>query len=455
MKKSMFIAIILIVAIAALPIIGNSFMKKTIDEKLIELKSYGLHATRDETDSAYLKTSRHFEFLLQDSQKFIDFLNTYSDKRIPSYVNAAVAGTLVGVDVEYSNLLFAKSFSVDAYPLTLSSRTSEWLMEEDPGLRNYLNEFLQSKGIAYHIDYNLINNDFKGFLKNVKESYVFKNGAKASLDLAGAAFKGSGQLIFPDRFTSTIKKINMNIKDDKIDVTFNLAGFSATSSFESLETYQSSLNLKSFEFSVKEKDENLSVASSKIKVNISSSAQGEKMELTTKSSIKEILLKLSQADVKIEDFKYEFALQELSKAAFEKLSLVASRANGTQKVDKELLQGVVDLASKGFMIKVPVFFVKNITLNASEELKGFDLRSTIKVREDQKLISKIVLSPFLLAKNVDMELNIKLSKEMYDKLLEVVPASAITESYAKQDGGDVVFDLIFNDETFRINGETL
>ena len=138
MKKSILLVATILVIIATLPIIGNSFIKKMIDTRLVELKSHGLATKNDTSKSNYLHSFRHFEFTVQDSSKFLKYLNTFSDKQIPPFVNATLRGATVGMDVEYNNLPFAKGLSIEIYPLTLSDNIAQGMKDEDEAFYNYV-----------------------------------------------------------------------------------------------------------------------------------------------------------------------------------------------------------------------------------------------------------------------------------------------------------------------------
>ncbi len=167
MQKSIVAVVFILVLIALLPIVGNRFMKTTISQRVAELQSVGLEVSKEKSEFGYLNTSRHFEFILKDTQKFITYLEQYSQKQIPPYVDALVKGVLLGVDLKYSNFPFAKSLTLELYPI-----------------------FLSTKGIFYHIQYNFLNNDFKGFVKGINEKYKLDNGLKLIALLQKANFNG-------------------------------------------------------------------------------------------------------------------------------------------------------------------------------------------------------------------------------------------------------------------------
>ena len=164
MKKFIIFIVVAILLAAALPIIGNKLVENSIEDRLTTLGSYGLEVSKAETTSSYLNTKKHFEFLLRDGDKFIEYLNKYSDQQIPPYVNAAFEGVLIGADVEYSNIPLSRALTVDIYPLSLSKNMMSSIKENDLDFYNYFEKFLHSKGVLYHINYNIVSEDFDGFL---------------------------------------------------------------------------------------------------------------------------------------------------------------------------------------------------------------------------------------------------------------------------------------------------
>ena len=67
MKKIGIFILVAVLVAAALPIIGNKLIENSLDDRLTTLSSYGLEVSKAETDSSYLSTKKHFEFLLKDS----------------------------------------------------------------------------------------------------------------------------------------------------------------------------------------------------------------------------------------------------------------------------------------------------------------------------------------------------------------------------------------------------
>jgi len=455
MKKSLFLVVVILVAIAILPVIGNSFMKKMINDRLVELKSNGLVVKKDISLSAYLYSSRHFEFTVEDTSKFINYLNTFSDKQIPPYVNSMIKGAIVGMDVGYNNLPFAKGLSVDIYPLTLSDEMSDSIKDEDLEFYNHINKFLSLKGILYHINYDVTNRDFDGYVKDINEAYTLKDKTNMKLVVAKAVFKGSGYLIAPDRLSTLINRVNISIKNQNIDLVFSLDKLKSASSFASVSTYLSSIDLRDMKLSFKDKDENISVSTSNIKVNFSANTQGEKAEFNTKSSIKELRLLSSKDNIHMQNLKYDIAVNGIDKASLESLRVVVSKSKSNHQLNSKVIKSGIHLVSHGLQVDVPELSVENITLNKTENLKGFSIKLALKIKEDKEFLTKLNISPILLIDDIDLHLNIKLSNEIYNFIMKDIPMANSFSNYAVIDASDTIFDMVFSKSNLKINGKDI
>ena len=458
MKKFVIFIAVVVLVLAALPIIGNKLVENSLDDRLTTLSSYGLEVSKAETESSYLSTKKHFEFLLRDAEKFVAYLNKYSDQQIPPYVNAAFEGVLIGADVEYSNFPLSKAVTVDIYPLALSENMMSSVKEDDLNFHNYLEKFLHSKGILYHINYNIISEDFDGFVQDIKERYTLKDGTKMSLNLLNATFSGNGELIAPNTLISNVDTINLDIDNVKTKVTFNLDNFSSSSSFESKSTYISSGDLKNFKLVVSALTENLLFEATDVKVNFSSNTQGDRAELNAKSSLKTMSIQSEKIDVVMKDFAYDIAMNGLDKDSLEELRVKMSRmktASASSDLQKEIQDSMIQLLSHGLELDIAKLSLENITLNKTENLEGFDIKSKFIVKEDKDLATKIALSPLLVSQNVDMTINIKLSKPLYSKLNSAVPMTSMANSFAKENGNSVLFDITFINGEFRVNDKAL
>ncbi|MEN8303488.1 MAG: DUF945 family protein [Campylobacterota bacterium] len=458
MKKFIIFIVIAVVLAAALPIIGNKLVENTLDDRLTTLSSYGLEVSKAQTESSYLSTKKHFEFLFRDADKFVTYLNKYSDEQIPPFVNAAFEGVLIGADIEYSNIPLSKAVRIDNYPLALSQNMMSSIKEDDLDFHNYLEKFLHSKGVLYHINYNIVSEDFDGYVQDIKESHTLKDGTKMTLNLLNATFSGNGELIAPNTLISNVDTINLEIESAKTKLTFKLDDFSSSSSFESRSTYINGVELKNLKLVVEAMSENLLFEAADIKVNFSSNTQGEKAELNAKSSLKTMNIKSDKIDVAMKNLAYDVAINGLDKDTFEELRVIISRAkvaSPSNDLEKVIQESVVKLLSHGLELDIAKLSLENITLNKIENLEGFDIKSKFIIKEDKDLSTKINFSPLLVSQNVDMNINIKLSKPLHAKLTKGLPMTNMANGFAKEDGNNILFDITFINGEFKVNGRAL
>lgn len=457
MKKSVIIVLIIIVVIGMLPIIGNSFMSKTIDDKLTALKSFGLETTSDESNSTYLNTSRHFEFLLKDSQKFVNYLKKYSDAQIPPYVNAMLDGVLLGADLTYSNLPFAKAVTIEIYPLSLSHEMQASIRETDLAFSAYIDKFLQSKGVLYHINYNLLNDDFDGYVKDIQVSYKLDGGLQLDVKLQKATFKGNGELIAPNQLISKVKKLELNAIKDSKELSIVLNKFTSKSNFESQNTYITSAEFKNIELFVRGTQEDLNVTIDEVKINASSNAQGKTAELNSRTSIKEMYFSSEDMVFNLKGFALDLALNNLDKLKYEELRLLVSKNSNLNSPisQREIQNSMLNLLAKGLVFEIADFSLKSVNTQRLGDLKGFEIKSEITFKADDTLKQKIQISPLLALAGININTNIKISKEIYTEFLKNQSMLAGLGKYAKVDGNDYIFDISLIDSKIVVNGKAL
>lgn len=454
MKKCIII-VVLLLTIASLPFIGNSFVKSTIDERLIELKSFGLETSVDEENSCYLSTSRHFEFLLTDSEAFINYLDQY--QQLPPDVGAIIDGAVVGADIKYSNLTFAKAFEIEIYPIALSAKMNDELRVNDLGFYKFTKKVLERKEILYHIEYNLLNDDFKAYFKDIAEEYTFENSTKLLLSLEDASFKGSGEPFAPKELSSKVKKFHFKMFQKEEILELSLKDFKSSSSFSSLNTYVTSTDIKTALMTFKDNVDDINVKLEKLRVNVSSNEQGETTELDSNISIKKFEYSSKNTSYEIEKFNFDIALSELDKVAYTKFVELASK-NNTNATDvslKEMQMSAMELLSKGLVLEIPDFSIDEFKENDTNEIGGFEIKTRFVFKKDAELMKKVQFSPLMAAQNIELESEIKISKEMFEKLKRVTPMLMRLDGLEKEDGDDLIFVVKFVDLEESVNGKSL
>ena len=455
MKKIIILIALVTSVLALLPIIGNQLMNDTLDSKIEMLKSNGIETIDASKDSKYLSTSRHYKFILNDMDKFLKYLSQYSDEQLPPYTSSILKGTVVGVDLSYSNIPFTRAVSLDIYPLTLSTDIMNDIKGTDEGFYNYVKRFFILKGILYHIEYNIVSEKFEGFIKDIGEDQVLKNGSKLLVDISGATFNGSGSLAAPKYLKTDASRLNIDISNHSKQISIAFGEFSSESTFESRNTYDSTAEVKSLSIISKEKN-TISINLSNMFVNINSNTRATKAELASKSSFSDLNITSDIFNFNVSDFNSDITVLDIDKDSFEKLRILISktRVNNSIKNLPMIKDTTIDMLSKGLSLNVKDISVKNIDING-DSLKGFSIKSSLNLKEDILLAKKINYAPLFISQSLDMDFNFRISDKLYSKLAYIQPLVIFAQGYAKKNASDLVFDFTLKDGEFKINGKSL
>ncbi|NCO02415.1 MAG: YdgA family protein [Epsilonproteobacteria bacterium] len=458
MKKLLLFLAMIIITVSLLPIMGNKLADKTLNERIEILRANGVELSNSTTDASYFTTKKHYEFLVKDANKLVQYLNQYSDNQLPPYVNALIDGVLIGTDLEYSNFPISDALSVDIYPLSLSTGMMQDLKSEDIKFYRYVKNLLESKGVLYHINYNINNLDFHGYIKDIQEEYVLKDSSKVTLALSNVLYQGNGELIAPKSLSSLIGAIDFNVKKGDEEFTIHMKNFTSSSAFESESTYMSGGKIEQFNFAIKGRAENnLRIEVNDIHLNISSNTQGEKAEFYAKTSLKDLLVETEGSSLKGSDFNYDVSLSEIDKVSLEKLRVLISRskANASTQSEEEIRNSSIDLLSKGLRLSIADVSLSEIQINQQKQIEGFSFKVKLDVKEDADLQKKLDISPEIVIKNVDMNASLSFSKELFKIINQEIPMVVFANAYAKEVGENIIFDIQLNRGELSVNNQML
>jgi len=458
MKKLLLFLAMIIITVSLLPIMGNKLADKTLNERIEILRANGVELSNSTTDASYFTTKKHYEFLVKDANKLVQYLNQYSDNQLPPYVNALIDGVLIGTDLEYSNFPISDALSVDIYPLSLSTGMMQDLKSEDIKFYRYVKNLLESKGVLYHINYNINNLDFHGYIKDIQEEYVLKDSSKVTLALSNVLYQGNGELIAPKSLSSLIGAIDFNVKKGDEEFTIHMKNFTSSSAFESESTYMSGGKIEQFNFAIKGRAENnLRIEVNDIHLNISSNTQGEKAEFYAKTYLKDLLVETEGSSLKGSDFNYDVSLSEIDKVSLEKLRVLISRskANASTQSEEEIRNSSIDLLSKGLRLSIADVSLSEIQNNQQKQIEGFSFKVKLDVKEDADLQKKLDISPEIVIKNVDMNASLSFSKELFKIINQEIPMVVFANAYAKEVGENIIFDIQLNRGELSVNNQML
>jgi len=458
MKKLLLFVAIAAITVILLPILGNQVVQNELNNRIETLSSYGVEARKSVESSTYFTATRHYEFVIKDAGKFLKYLEQISDNQLPPYMDAMLLGVVVGVDMSYSNFLFDKGVKVDIYPLSLSENMMNGIKKDDKDFYKYITTLLGNKGILYHINYDLANKDFDGYLKDIKEEYILKDGSKAVLNISKVLFSGSGALIAPTALKSTVGHVDFSFIRDSEKFSLKIDDFTSTSNFESHSTYASTAKFKEIEYKISgTKMSDLSLKGSNLYINASSNIQNEKAEFYLKSSFDDFGITTNRTSFMANGFNYDMALNDIDKESLEELRLllIHAKTNHSHDLQAKIEKSSIKLLSKGFTFNMAEFSLDNFTLKDKKRVKGFNIITNIVLKPDANLSKMIQKSPLIVLQNIVLNAKLIFSKEMMNLIYKEAKAIESVKKYAQEDGDNFVFNVKYADSKLSVNDKPI
>lgn len=450
MKKILIASIVIIAIALALPIVGNKSVQNVLDTEINNLKTHGISIKESTDNSSYFTTKKHYEFLLEDTQKFLEYLNQFSTQQIPPYVKSVLDGVVVGADVEYSNIPYFSTVKVDIYPVSFSDKL-DGLKEADKALYNDLQKFIADKALTYHIEHHIASKKFDGYVKNIDKTFQTNDGIALHVTLDNIKFHGQGKLIAPDKSEVNIDKIALKMNKSKENILIALSGWHSTSNFASVGTYATTMGLNNVKFISKGSYNNdFMLNIDAIQTEFSSDTAQEKAQLFTKTTMKKFDFTAQNESASLEDFSYDIALTKLDNTLYLKLIDLANKvnANPTLQTQQALQQTIVALFSKGMHLKVGNFSFANLKV-AKQTYGSMKLNADATLQEDAQLFQKLQAHPNAAVQDLNVTAHLELSKSMLDNIPNMSPL----RSLAKMQNDTASFDIIFDNARLSVNGK--
>ncbi|MCF6330394.1 MAG: YdgA family protein [Sulfurimonas sp.] len=458
MKKSLIITAIAILSIIiALPFFGNSIIELSIKDRIKVLNSYGLEIKNIKTDSTYFKSKKYYSIYVKDANKFIAYLNQFSNSQIPPYVDTMIDGTKLEVKVQYSNIPLTDSVSIDVYPLKLSENITNMIKDNDIEFSEYFSDFLSNKGFVYHLKYNLLSKKFNGHIKDIDENYTLASGHKVDFKLSGTTFNGEGILIAPQKFNSKVDEVSFKIEkgSEKLDILFS--NMSSSLVFKSKTDYTANYKINSIAINAVDKDSNKSkIIFDNLDLDFSINTKDDKLESFTKLTWDKLLVNTPKVITDLDSFKYEVSLTKIDKDSFESIMDLINqvKVNQTQQTQKQINDNIILLLSKGLELKIADLSVDKVTINKTEDLENFSLKADFILPPNTVLVNKQI-NPINIINEMKIDILIKISKKMFTYLDKTQPFLGIAKDFAKEQNQDFVFDIKIYDGNITVNDRAI
>jgi len=500
MKKTLFFSLLLIILAAVSPIIGNKIVTYYVDQEIIAVKEKGITLNFKSETPGYMYTSKQYEFILTDVDAFAKYLTEYGAGLLPPYTDELLKSIVFRLDMKYHNIPFLEPISIDIYPMYISDKIMDKLKGSDNVFFNNFENFITRQGLLYHIDYDLLSENYKGHIKNIDYNERGYDGSNIILTLHNAIFNGSGSFKAPKSLKTNIEKIYLQTNDTskEVSIEINRLGIQSSEGMdksveviyekskelydktkemyeesdipeqmndikeESEDTardmYNTSMQMKSMFFKSKDKksDEEVNVEAQNVDINSSSQSDNQKSKNRSYFFFESLNLKSNTQEMRMSQVVYDSSMHNIDAKAFRdllKLMLELKTSPSYMTITK-LKISAIEILSKGLKVDIPEFSIANISYEG-EDLGGFKLVSAVNVKEDKNLAAKMLFSPFFIVQNLDFQLNLSVSKKIYSKFVEEVPLALLALSATNQTATDLIYDVSFINGNLKVNGSSV
>ena len=468
MKKLLIFAVLSIL-IALLPFVGNQAVKNTIEERLSTLTQNGLKTQLQKEEKSYLDTTLHYVITVEDEEKFLSYLQSFSTKELPPYTKSLLDGVVFAADISYSNIPFSEKISIELYPLKLSDTTMEDLKKDDPNVYAFISNLLQKRALLYHIDYDVVNGEFEGYMRDLDEKLTTKEDMNLSIVLNGVQATGRGTLLAPDFLQTKVKHMMFTLSDAKNAFRIDIEDMLTTNSFESRSTYTISSKAQSAHFFVHSSHTDpvtskLTVEEMRLQLKNfmfegSSNTQGEDAELHVKTTLDELRFAQNAQSFVFEGLRYDSSLRGVEKESFIKLQQTIEKNSQVQDISTADQQAVEEAIEKifahGLEFDITDLSLEKLSTPEVKDIEGFALTMRAKMKPDPDLVKHSNQNPSALIENLSLQSDIRFSQPFYALINRIYPIDIMVADYKKEQNGEILFHIELQNGTVTVNDKRI
>jgi hypothetical protein len=453
-KKILLITSLVFVLLVALPLIGNMSVTALIESQLQILEQNGVEVSATDDKSSYLLTRMHYGFRVTDKAKLMRYLQSLSTTQIPSFLKVMLEDVELAADVSYSNLPFQEDVTVELYPATLTKRAREKLSRSDPKLLASLETMIADKALFYHLNYNTAAQSFNGYVKDLDEKLTFEDGTTAEIALHAVTFRGNGSLAAPKESAVAIKEAK-SIFDhpQKGKMRFALDAFRNEKSLSAKKSQEEAYSLQNVSLFYEEQNITFDFRAEEIELFTSTYADGGKINGTGDFRASKMKIGDENSSLALQSIALKFSVEGVDEAAYDAFASASKQGSATADLVSSLTS-LETIIEKGFSLAVEGFSVKNLSINESPPMNGFEHTLQVVVEPAGKAFRKSGKDPKALLENIDANLSLRFADDLYAYLRENGLMQDI-DSYALTDGDSIVFEVLMQKGDIVINGRPL
>lgn len=453
-KKIILISAVIVLAlVAALPLIGNMSVKKIIDDRIVMLGENGIKVERSDSGSSYFETKEHYEFTLEDPAAFQNYLATLSKSQAPAYLQAMLDDVVMGADVRYSNMLVNNDISLDLYPVAFTDDAAERMKTEDETLYAQMVQMLENRDFMYHMEYDISRAAFNGYIKDINKEVTFKNGKKAKIIFEEATFNGEGTLVEPERVTLHVKNADVDFSlPEEGKMKLSMRNLQSDSSFSAKNSFDLNYKAESLHFTFSDLQNQIQIDASNMATVSDSKVVNAKLQTTVNATVEHFKMQDQNTSVELKGFAFVMDADNIDEAAYEAFQKASEQAGTSSQYTMLASLGVV---SKGFTLHIDKLSVDKIAIKDSGLMDGFTHKIDIVIKEDDKLVQKMQMTPMALMANINIDARLAFASAFYNYMKTEAGNLALADTYVRQEGDMAVFDILLKDSKLTVNGQSL
>ena len=452
-KKVWIIGAIITVVVLALPLVGNMSVAKMTNKRIAMLENNGIAVTSSDNGSSYMTTKSHYEFKLKDAVAFKAYLDSLSKAQVPAYMSTMLDDVVMAADVEYSNVLFNSDISLDLYPVAFTDEASRRMKSEDALLYDQMMQMLKDRAFLYHMDYDVAGSTFKGHIKDINKEIKFQDGKKAKIVFESATFDGKGTLVEPTSVDLHVKQVAVDFRlPEDTSMVLNLSNLESKSHFSAKNSFDLDYKTKHLYFKFKDLLSTMEIKADNMTSTSSSITVDGKLNTKVSAEVEAFDMNDTNSSVKLKQLVFAMDAKGLDEAAYEAFQKASEQVSANSQY---MMLSVVGVLAKGFILNVDTLSVKQLSINDSAMMDGFNHKIKIEVKKDDNLVQKIQVSPLALMQNINIDADLRFKEKFYEYLKAHGGNLAMADRFAKKDQGDVHFKILVKDGKITVNGMAL
>ena len=414
-------------------------MKMRVNTELTMIETNGF--TVQERDIK--EKTEHFVLSVDDPKKIVNFFKQQGSEMSMEDAKLLV-GMKIGVDLQYLNDTYS-ALSADMYLLNLPTAISNAkdLDNADKALIKQLNGMLKRKALLVHVDFNKLLSSFKGYVKDIHETFTVETVVK--IDLESATFNGE---IKNDSIPDLIQKIKLIsvTSGEELDITLNTLESHYTLSGASIYDSNYQYSIEQVKVIGKKEQNTFSVAMQKIKGSNETAVINNLASNKMHFQVEETTFMNNEEKTKLMQSIFAFNLDHLD------MNVLTQLENAKSEEERNALMQI--LISKGITMEIPNFEVKKMEY-LGKTLDGFSISSSLDFNQNANL-SLLQTNPFAAMDAINTKTKIVLSEALFTLIAQepkMMMLAMIIQP--KVVNSKRVYELELKDGKLSVNGQSL